>query len=143
LRFELQLIEGFMTISNKIAIDGKDYKVLAGGYMRGSRPPKTVRRGVLGNTIVSMGPGSAERPVKARLWVPYAPTSPFGSLADLEVAALKFSVSYTDHITNDSSKWGSGTFNITILNMDPAHFYDAPRPEPGYIVEIEWTKVLS
>jgi hypothetical protein len=134
-----------MTISNKITIDGRDYKVLAGGYMRGSRPPKTVRRGVLGNTIVSMGPGSAERPVKARLWVPYAPEeySPFGSLADLEVAVLKPSVSYTDHITNDPGRWGSGTFNITILNMEIAHFYDAPRPEPGYIVEIEWTKVLS
>ncbi len=132
-----------MAITNKITIDGKQYKVLAPGYKRGSRPPKTVRTGVLGNTIVSMGPGQAERPVEAMLLVPYEPVTPFGSLPDLEAAALKLSVSYTDHITGDSSKWGSGTFNITILEMEVVHVGEAPRPEPGYVVAIRWTKVLS
>ena len=135
-----------MTISNAITIDGRQYKVLAGGYVRGSKPPKTVRSGVLGNTIVSMGPGAANRPVKAILWIPFAPEaySPFGSLADLEVAVLKPSVSYTDHITDDPGRWGSGTFDITILDLaEIRHVGDAPRPEPGYVVAIEWTKVLS
>jgi hypothetical protein len=132
-----------MTISNKVSIDSKDYRILAGGYVRGSKPPKTVRTGVLGNTIVSMGPGAADRPVKARLLIPFAPSSPWGSMIDLEAAAQKMSVSYTDHITGDSSKWGSGTFNITILNMELRHVQDAPRPEPGYEVDVEWMKVLS
>jgi hypothetical protein len=132
-----------MTISNKITIDNKDYKVLAPGYSRGIRPPKTVRNGVLGNTIVSMGPGSADRHVKALLLVPFSPSSPWGSLVDLETAAQKLSVSYTDHITNDTTKWGSGTYNITILGMELRHIQEAPRPEPGYEVEIEWVKVLS
>jgi hypothetical protein len=133
-----------MTISNKITIDGKNYKMLAPGYVRASKPPKTVRAGVLGNTIVSMGPGAAERPVKALLLVPYDPTSPWGSVADLETAALKASVSYTDHITGDATKWGSGTYNITILDLaEVRHVGDAPRPEPGYVIAIEWIKVLS
>ena len=132
-----------MAITNKITIDGKLYKVLAPGYKRGSKPPKTVRTGVLGNTIVSMGPGQAERPVQAMLLVPFEPGTGWGSLADLETAALKPSVSYTDHITGDSSKWGSGTFNITILDMEVVHVGEAPRPEPGYVVAVQWTKVLS
>jgi hypothetical protein len=136
-----------MTISNKITIDSKDYRVLALGYVRNSKPPKTVRTSVLGNTIVSMGPGKAERASKAILLVPYdVGTSPFsspGNLEDLEAAALKASVSYTDHITGDSSKWGSGTYDITILAMEIRHVQEAPRPEPGYEVEIEWVKVLS
>lgn len=132
-----------MTIANKITIDNKQYKVLAPGYKRGSKPPKTVRSGVLGNTIVSMGPGQAERPVQAMLLVPFEPETGWGSLADLETAALKASVSYTDHITGDSSKWGSGTFNITILEWEVVHMGEAPRPEPGYVVSIQWTKVLS
>lgn len=132
-----------MAISNKITIDGKDYRVLAPGYARGSKPPKTVRDGVLGNTIVSMGPGAANRPVKARLLVPYEPAPPWGSVADLEAAAQKMSVSYTDHITDEPSKWGSGAYSITILGLEVTHVGDAPRPEPGYVVAIEWTKVLS
>jgi hypothetical protein len=133
-----------MAISNKITIDGKQYKVLAPGYRRASRPPKTVRTGVLGNTIVSMGPGAAERPVQATLLIPFEPESPFGSLADLEAAALKLSVSYTDHITGDAAKWGSGTYNITILDLaEISHVGEAPRPEPGYVVAVQWTKVLS
>lgn len=132
-----------MAITNKITIDGKDYKVLAPDYTRASKPAKTVRRGVLGNTIVSMGPGAAERPVKALLWVDYEPVSPWGSLLDLETAALKRVVSYTDHITGDSTKWGSGTYDITLLEIEIRHMGDAPRPEPGYIVAVEWTKVLS
>ena len=132
-----------MAITNKITIDGKQYKVLAPGYKRGSKPPKTVRAGVLGNTIVSMGPGQAERPVQAMLLVPFEPGTGWGSLADLETAALKPSVSYTDHITGDSSKWGSGTFDITILDWETMHVGEAPRPEPGYVVAIRWTKVLS
>jgi hypothetical protein len=97
-----------------------------------------------------MGPGAANRPVKAILWIPYDPegypssSEPFGSLADLEVAAMKATVSYTDHITNDPGRWGSGTFEITILDLaEIRHVGDAPRPEPGYVVAIEWTKVLS
>ena len=39
-----------MSIAGKITIDGKDYKVLAPDYERSFEPPKTVRRGVLGNT---------------------------------------------------------------------------------------------
>jgi hypothetical protein len=133
-----------MAITNKITIDSKDYKVLAGGYVRGSRPPKTVRSGVVGNTIVTVGPGAANRPVKAVLLVPYEPETGWGSLSDLETAALKASVSYTDHITGESTKWGSGTFDITILDLaEIRHVGDAPRPEPGYVVAIEWTKVLS
>jgi len=132
-----------MAISNKITIDSKDYRVLAPGYARASKPPKTVRNGVLGNTIVSMGPGSADRSVKARLLIPFEPSSSWGSLNNLETAAQKMSVSYTDHITGDSSKWGSGTYNITILAMEIRHIQEAPRPEPGYEVEIEWVKVLS
>jgi len=132
-----------MAISNKITIDGKDYKVLAPGYKRGSKPPKTVRTGVLGNTVVSMGPGQAERPVEATLLVPFAPQSPWAGLADLETAALKPVVSYTDHITGDAGKWGSGTFNITILEWEVVHVGEAPRPEPGYVVAVRWTKVLS
>ncbi len=132
-----------MAIANKVTIDGKYYSVLAPGYKRGSKPPKTIRTGVLGNTIVSMGPGAAERPVMARLLVPYTPATGWGSLNDLDVAALKPSVSYTDHITGDSSKWGSGTFDITIVNKEIIHIGEAPRPESGYVVAIEWTKVLS
>lgn len=132
-----------MAITNKITIDGKDYKVLAPDYARGSRPPKTVRAGVLGNTIVSMGPGAAERPVKARLFIAFAPVSPWGSVVDLETAMQKSSVSYTDHITGDTSKWGQGTYSITLLSMEVRHLGDAPRPENGYVVEVEWTKVLS
>jgi hypothetical protein len=133
-----------MAITNKITIDNKEYKVLAGGYVRGSKPRKTVRTGVLGNTIISTGPGAAERPVKALLLVPYEPSSPAGSLSDLEAAALKASVNYTDHITGDATKWGSGTYNITILDLaEIRHVGDAPRPEPGYVVAIEWVKVLS
>lgn len=130
-----------MAITNKITIDGKDYKVLAPGYERASRPPKTVRTGVLGNTIVSMGPGAAERPVNAILKVPYVAVSPWGSLVDLETASQKLSVSYTDHITGDTSKWGQGTFNITILEFKVRHMQEAPRPEPGYEVQIEWVRV--
>ena len=132
-----------MAIAGKITIDGKDYKVLAGGYERGIEPPKTVRTGVLGNTIVSVGPGQAGRPVRAVLRVPFEPVAPWGSLLDLEAAALAPSVSYTDHITGDATKWGSGTFDITILNARITHIQDAPRPEPGYTVLVEWTKVLS
>lgn len=133
-----------MAITNKITIDSKYYKVLAPNYARGSKPAKTVRRGVLGNTIVSMGPGNADRPVQALLLIPYAPTGSWGSLTDLETAAQKLSVSYTDHITDDASKWGSGTYNITILELkEIRHMGDAPRPEPGYVVAVEWMRVNS
>ena len=131
-----------MAISNKITIDGKDYKLLAPGYQRASKPAKTVRRGVLGNTIVTMGPGAAERPVQARLLVPYEPVPPWGSLSDLDAASLKRVVSYTDHITGEPGKWGSGTYDITILDMELMHVGEAPRPEPGYVVAVRWTKVL-
>lgn len=132
-----------MAISNRITIDGKQYKVLAPGYKRASKPPKTVRTGVLGNTIVSMGPGQAERPVQAVLFIPYEPLAPWGALSDLEAAMLKPTVSYTDHITGEPTKWGSGTYNITLIDMEVIHIGEAPRPEPGYTAAVQWVKVLS
>lgn len=133
-----------MTIAGKITIDGKDYRVLAPAYERSFEPPKTVRRGVLGNHIVSLGPGEAERVTRAVLFIPFAPATDWGSVKDLEATTQKASVSYTDHITGDTSKWGSGTYNITILSAKSVkHIGEAPRPEPGYTVEIEWMRVLS
>lgn len=132
-----------MAISNKITIDGKDYKVLAPDYERSLRPPKTVRAGVLGNTIVSMGPGSPERPTKAILKIPFDAVSPWGSLLDLETAAQKLSVTYVDHITGDTTKWGQGTYSITIIEASVRHTQFAPRPEPGYEVGVEWMRVNS
>lgn len=130
-----------MAISNRISIDGKQYRVLAGDYSRAVEPPKTVRPGVLGNTIVSMGPGEATRPTRAVLHVPFEPSLPWGSLLDLEAAAQKMSVSYTDHITGDASKWGSGTFDITLLKLEVLHKGGAPMPDPGYNVLVEWVRI--
>jgi hypothetical protein len=132
-----------MAISNKITIDGKDYRVLAPEYERSLRPPKTVRTGVLGNTIVSMGPGSPERPTKAILKIPFEAVAPWGSLIDLEIAAQKMSVTYIDHITGDTTKWGQGTYSITITEASIRHTQFAPRPEPGYEVGVEWVRVNS
>lgn len=132
-----------MTISGKITIDGKDYRVLAPAYERGFEPPKTVRRGVLGNHIVSLGPGEAERVTRAVLFIPFEPSGSWGSVKDLEAAAQKAVVLYTDHITGDASKWGSGSSNITILRAEKVtHVGETPRPEPGYTVAVEWMRVL-
>lgn len=130
-----------MAISNRISIDGKQYRVLAGGYARAVEPPKTVRSGVLGNTIVSMGPGEAIRPTRAVLFTPFEPSGADGSLADLEAAAQKMSVSYTDHITGDTTKWGSGTFAITITRAEIVQHGDAPMPSVGYSVAVEWIRI--
>ena len=46
-----------VSVAGYITIDGKYYKVLAPDYKRSFEPAKTARRGVLGNTIVSIGPG--------------------------------------------------------------------------------------
>ena len=132
-----------VNVAGYISIDGKYYKVLAPEYKRGFEPAKTARRGVLGNTIVSIGPGSAERNTGAVLFIAFTPATGYGSLADLQAAAEKASVSYTDHVTGDSSKWGSGTYNITLLKADIAQLKDAPRPDTGYEVYVEWIKVLS
>lgn len=131
------------SIAGYITIDGKKYKVLAPEYKRGFEPAKTARRGVLGNTIVSIGPGNAENNTSAVLYIAFAPVTGYGSLVDLQTAAEKASVSYTDHVTGDSAKWGSGTYNITILKAEVVQLKGAPRPETGYEVYVEWIKVLS
>jgi len=131
-----------MAIANKITIDGKYYRVLAPDYKRGFEPAKTVRRGVLGNTIVSIGPGNAESNTSAVLFVAFSPATGYGSLADLQAAAEKASVSYTDHVTG-GSEWGSGTYDITLLKAEVVQLKGAPRPDTGYEVYVEWVKVLS
>lgn len=131
------------TIAGYITIDSKQYKVLAPDYKRGAEPAKTVRRGVLGNTIVSIGPGNADRNTSAVLYIVFDPSAPWGSLANLEASAQKATVSYTDHVTGDATKWGSGTFTITITNLEVRQLKEAPRPDTGYEVYVEWVKVLS
>lgn len=133
-----------MTISGKITIDGKDYKVLAPAYERSLEPSKTVRRGVLGNTLVSAGPGDPDQVTRAVLLIPFAPTGAWGSLSDLQTSSKKLSVVYTDHITDDPTKFGAGTYTITITRIEKiTHVGETPRPEPGYTVAVEWMKVLS
>ena len=133
-----------MTVSGKITIDGKDYRVLAPAYERSLESPKTVRRGVLGNHIISMGPGDNERVTRAVLFIPFEPTGSWGSLKDFATTAGKPTVSYTDHITNDSTKWASGTYDITITRVERiTHVSESPRPEPGYTVAVEWMRILS
>lgn len=129
------------TVAGYITIDSKYYKVLAPEYKRGFEPAKTVRRGVLGNTIVSIGPGYAEKSTSAVLYIAFAPATGYGSLIDLEDAANKAYVTYTDHVTGDSTKWGEGTYNITILKAEIMQLKGAPRPETGYEVYVEWVKV--
>lgn len=131
-----------MAIAGYITIDSKYYKVLASDYKRAFEPAKTIRRGVLGNTIVSIGPGYSDANTAAVLYIAFAPATGYGSIVDLQTAAEKVSVSYTDHITSDSGKWGQGTFNITILKAEIMQLKGAPRPETGYEVYVEWAKVL-
>lgn len=130
-----------MAIGNYITIDSKYYKVLAPDYKRSFEPAKVARRGVLGNTIVSIGPGNADRNTSAVLYIAFSPATGYGSLADLQTAAEKASVSYTDHVTG-GSEWGSGTYNITILKAEVMQLKGAPRPDTGYEVYVEWIKVL-
>ena len=130
-----------MAIANYVTIDGKKYRVLAPEYKRGFEPAKTVRRGVLGNSIVSIGPGNADSSTNAILYIKYAPDSGYGSLVDLQASAEKASVAYTDHVS-DSDKWGQGTFNVTILKAEIVQLGNSPSPLNGYTVYVEWVKVL-
>lgn len=132
-----------MALAGKITLDGKDYRMLAPDYEREFEPPKTVRRGVLGNTLVSAGPGDPDQVTRTVLFIPYEPTGAWGSVNDLQLASKKLSVTYVDHITGDPTKWGSGSFPITIVRAKVTHVQGAPRPEPGYTVVVEWMRVLS
>lgn len=130
-----------MAISSYCSIDSKYYKMLAPDYKRGLEPAKTVRRGVLGNTIVSIGPGNADMTTSAMLYIPWTPGTGYGTVADLQTAAEKSYVSYTDHIS-ENGKFGQGTYNITILRVEVIHLGNSPSPETGYQVFVEWQKVL-
>lgn len=130
-----------MAIANYVTIDGKKYRVLAPEYKRAFEPAKTVRRGVLGNSIVSLGPGSADASTSAILFIKYTPDSGDGSLVDLQTAAEKASVAYTDHVA-DPGKWGQGTFNITITKAEIVHLGNSPSPLTGYTVFVAWMKLL-
>ncbi len=130
-----------MAIQSYITIDGYKYRVISSDYKRMMQPAKTVRRGVLGNTIVSIGPGNADRQTSEVLYVKYTPDSGYGSLVNLQAAMEKASVSYTDHDT-DSGKWNAGTFNITLMSAEIDHLGSSPSPLTGYTVLIEWQRVL-
>lgn len=94
-----------VNVAGYISIDGKYYKVLAPEYKRGFEPAKVVRRSVLGNTIVSIGPGNADRNTSAVLYIAFSlPATGYAKLTDLQTAAEKATVSYTDHVTG-GSEW--------------------------------------
>jgi len=132
-----------MALDSKITIDSKYYRVISEGYEREVIPSKTVRDGVLGNTIISIGPGTSNQPARAILFVDYTPATGYGSLVDLTTAAEKAYVSYTDHITSESTIFGSGTFNITILTFKVLLLPGATMPTTGFLAAVEWQKVLS
>lgn len=132
-----------MAITGYCTIDNKYYRLVVEPYNRQSMPLKTVRTGVLGNTIVSLQAGKAEETTVARLFVDYDPTGDWGSMPDIKAASEKATVSYTDHITGDATKIGSGTFNITITGLEYAHAHNSPMPSSGYHVDIEWVVVKT
>lgn len=132
-----------MATADYITLDSKKYRVIIEGNERQAVPPKTVRDGVLGNTIVSMGPGNPNEMMQMVLFIDYSPASGFGSVADLMTSANKTSISYTDHVTSESSVWGSGTFNVTILAARKLMLPGAVMPSTGSLVALEMQKVLS
>lgn len=133
-----------ITISNKITLNNKQYHVTINPYNRQMLPPKTVRRGVTGKTLISVGEGDEDRLHELILYVSYAPSTGMGSLDDLHVAANAATVSYTDHITageGETLPWGGGVFNVTIES--PLEVIQlGPRPEAGYLVRLKMKKVL-
>lgn len=132
-----------MAIASYITIDNKRYRVLVEANERDAIPPKTVRSGVLGNTIISAGPGNPDEIMRFVLAIDYSPATEYGTVADLMTSANKTSVSYTDHITSESTVWGSGTFNITILMAKRLMLPQAVMPSTGFLVQVEAQKVLS
>lgn len=131
-----------MALAGRITINSKYYRVLAQDYGRRMEPPKTVRTGVLGNTIISRGPGASNVQTTAVLAIDYAPASGYGTLVDLQTAIEAGSVSYTDHVTG-GSEWGSGTFNIVLLDAEVFQLQGSPMPTTGYNVLVTWQKVLT
>lgn len=132
-----------MTIASYITIDSKKYRVITEGNERQAVPPKTVRDGVNGNTIVSVGPGSNNEMMQFVLFIDYTPETGYGTVSDIMDAANKASVSYTDHITGETTVWSSGTFDITILAARKLMLPGATMPSTGSLVAIEAQKVLS
>lgn len=131
-----------MAIANYVTINSKKYRILATDYGRRMEPPKVVRTGVLGNTIISRGPGASNVQTTAVLAIDYAPASGYGTLVDLQTAIEAGSVSYTDHVTG-GSEWGSGTFNIVLLDAEVFQLQGSPMPTTGYNVLVTWQKVLT
>ena len=131
-----------MAVAGYVTLDSKKYRLLAQDYERDLAPPKTVRNGVLGNTIVTQGPGNADMITQVALAVDYTPASGYGSLSDLQTALEAKTVSYTDNITSESV-FGAGTYNITLLEMKVLHMGSSPMPSTGYVALLQWQKVLS
>lgn len=131
-----------MAIANYVTINSKKYRILATDYGRRMEPPKVVRNGVLGNTIISRGPGVSNIQTTAVLAIDYTPATGYGTLVDLQTAVEAGSVSYTDHVTG-GSEWGSGTFNIVLLDAEVLQLQGSPMPTTGYNVLVTWQKVLT
>jgi len=132
-----------MATASYITIDTKKYRVIVEGNERQVAPPKTVRDGVNGNTIVSIGPGSSNEIMQFVLFIDYTPETGYGTVSEIMDSAKKASVSYTDHITGEATVWGSGTFDITILAARRLMLPGATMPSTGSLVAIEAQKVLS
>jgi hypothetical protein len=129
-----------MAMNDYVLIDSKKYLVLSDSYVRSMEPQKAVENGVLGNTIVSMGPGTSKIPISLMLYIPYTPSTGYGTVTDIQTAADKISISFSDHVT--SGVWGSGTFNVTIISVSVTLLSGSQTPENGFIVAIEMTKIL-
>ena len=128
-------------MNDYIVINNKKYQVLIDSYSRTIEPQKTVESGVLGNTIVSSGPGDTNMPGGFALYIRYSPPTGYGTVEDLRLAAKERVVSFTDHLTD--STWGSGTFDITILSAEVTLISGSGDPQNGYIAMVNWQKVLS
>lgn len=132
-----------MATASYITIDSKKYRVIIEGNERQAIPPKTVRNGVNGNTIVSIGPGSNNEMMQFVLFIDYTPETGYGTVSDIMESAKKDATSYTDHITGESTVWGSGTFDITILSARKLMLPGATMPSTGSLVAIEAQRILS
>jgi hypothetical protein len=128
-------------MNDYIVINNKKYQVIVDSYSRSIEPQKTVESGVLGNTIVSSGPGDTNMPGGFVLYIRYSPPSGYGTVEDLRLAAKERIVSFSDHLSDGS--WGSGTFNITILSAEINLMSGSSYPENGYLASVSWQKVLS
>lgn len=128
-------------MNDYITINSKKYQVLVDSYSRTIEPQKVVESGVLGNTIVSSGPGETNMPGGFVLYIRYTPPTGYGTVEDLRLAAKERVVSFTDHLTDGT--WGSGTFNITILSAEVTLMSGSNDPKNGYLAVVNWQKVLS